>query len=151
MKDAPNAQEAKKTVQSTVVEKSGPGEIYICKKGDTYTSIAKKHGITVKELKDLNSLKGEQIDDGMELKVDLKGDYSEYDKKFYTLSKDDKKWAEIAKKLKWNLLIWRNWTKELVRMNSTGKKILHREVATWFWQRRLCTSCGGTPLFYPYE
>ena len=35
----------------------------------------------------------------MELRIDPKGNYTEYNKKFYVLTKDDKKWAELAKKL----------------------------------------------------
>lgn len=99
VKEAPSSQQTKPDEKPAVEEKKGPGEIYVCKKNDTYTAIAKKYGITVKELKDLNGLKGEPIDDGNELKVDPKGDYSEYDKKFYTLTKEDKKWADLAKKL----------------------------------------------------
>ncbi|MBK6444761.1 MAG: OmpA family protein [Bacteroidetes bacterium] len=100
VKDAAASVEAKKdSALAPVVDKTGPGEIYICKKADTYTAVAKKHGITVKELKDLNGIRGEQIDEGMELRIDPKGNYTEYNKKFYVLTKDDKKWAELAKKL----------------------------------------------------
>lgn len=80
-------------------EKKGPGETYVCKKADTYTSIAKQFGITVKELKDLNGIKAETIFEGMELKVDPSGDYTEFDKKFYTLEKGDDSYKNIAKKL----------------------------------------------------
>ena len=61
--------------------KSGPGEIYSCKSSDTYNSVAKLYSITVKELKTLNGIKNEQMEEGMELKVDPAGDYTEYDKK----------------------------------------------------------------------
>ena len=79
--------------------KSGPGEIYSCKSSDTYNSVAKLYSITVKELKTLNGIKNEQMEEGMELKVDPTGDYTEYDKKFYTLSKDEDSWKVVAKKL----------------------------------------------------
>jgi LysM repeat protein len=49
-------------------------------------------------LKTLNGLKSEQIYEGMELKVDPTGDYTDFDKKFYTLEKDDKSWKDLAKK-----------------------------------------------------
>jgi len=52
----------------------------------------------VKSLKALNNLKAEPIYEGMELKVTPDGDYSEFDKKFYTLEKDDKTWKDVAKK-----------------------------------------------------
>jgi peptidoglycan-associated lipoprotein len=84
---------------TTKVAQSGPGEIYEAKKGDTYFSISKKYNMTVKDLKSLNDLKGEQLYDGMELKVTPGGDYSEYDKKFYTLEKGEDSWAKVAKKL----------------------------------------------------
>ena len=80
-------------------KKEGPGEIYVCKKGDTYTSVSKTYGITARELKTLNDLKSEQIYEGMELKVDPKGDYTEFDKKFYTLEKGETSWKIVAKKL----------------------------------------------------
>jgi hypothetical protein len=35
----------------------------------------------------------------MELKVTQDGDYTEYNKKFYTLDKDDKMWKDLAKKV----------------------------------------------------
>ncbi len=79
--------------------KSGPGEIYICKKGDTYVTVAKAYDISVKDLKILNEIRSEQIFEGMELKVDPKGDYTEYNKKFYTLEKGEDSWKVIAKKL----------------------------------------------------
>jgi len=79
--------------------KTGPGEIYTAKKGDTYFSIAKQYEMTVKELKTLNNLRSEQLDEGMELKVTPSGDYTEYDKKFYTLEKGETSWSIVAKKL----------------------------------------------------
>ncbi|MEO8088107.1 MAG: hypothetical protein ABI763_14890, partial [Bacteroidota bacterium] len=42
----------------------------------------------------------ELIYEGMELKVTADGDYSDYDKKFYTLDKADKKWKDVAQKTK---------------------------------------------------
>ena len=79
--------------------KSGPGEIYIAKKGDTYFSISKNYGMTVKDLKTLNELKGELLYQGMELKVTAGGDYADYDKKFHTVEKGETSWAELGKKL----------------------------------------------------
>ncbi len=78
---------------------TGPGELYLVKKNDTYTSIAKTYNMTVKDLKVLNDLKGEQIYDGMELKVTPGGDYAVYDKKFYILGKGESSWSDVAKKL----------------------------------------------------
>lgn len=80
-------------------EKKGPGEIYSCKSTDTYNSVAKLYSISVKDLKTLNGIKNEQIEEGLELKVDPTGDYTEYDKKFYTLGKDEDSWKVVAKKL----------------------------------------------------
>lgn len=79
--------------------KSGPGEVYVCKKTDTYNSVAKQFSITVKDLKAVNGIKTEQIFEGMELKVEPNGDYTEYDKKFYVLVKGDDDWKTVAKKL----------------------------------------------------
>ena len=86
-------------VKEAAKEKSGPGELYTCQKGDTYVKIAKNFSITVKELKQLNDLRSEQIEAGMELKVDPKGNYADYDKKFYTLGKGEERYKDIAKKL----------------------------------------------------
>ena len=74
------------------------GDIYTAEKKDTYSSVAKKYNMDVKTLKALNDLKAELIYEGMELKVTQDGDYTEYNKKFYTLDKDDKKWKDVAKK-----------------------------------------------------
>ncbi len=79
--------------------KSGPGEVYTCQKKDTYLSVAKTYSITVKDLKSLNDIRSELIFEGMELKVNPAGDYTEYDKKFYTLGKGEDSWKVIAKKL----------------------------------------------------
>jgi peptidoglycan-associated lipoprotein len=84
---------------SAAAKPSGPGEIYVAKKNDTYNSIAKANSMTVKDLKTLNGLKGEQIYEGMELKVSMGGDYKEFDKKFYTVDKGENTWQIIAKKL----------------------------------------------------
>ena len=91
--------EVQKTEAPKVEEKKGPGEIYTCKKGDTYTAVAKQYSMTVKDLKALNGLKSEVIYEGMELKVDPAGDYSEYDKKFTTLEKGDDSWKALAKRM----------------------------------------------------
>ena len=86
-------------VEASEKPHAGPGELYVAKKGDTYTSISKQYGMNVKELKELNNLKGEVLFDGMELKVTKDGDYTEYDKKFYTLEKGDDSFNAVAKKL----------------------------------------------------
>ncbi len=87
------------TIKEGTTQPTGPGEIYTAKKGDTYFSIAKTYSITVKNLKTLNGLKGETLSDGMELKVTMGGDYTEFDKKFYTLEKGENNWSVISKKL----------------------------------------------------
>ncbi|WP_421383122.1 LysM peptidoglycan-binding domain-containing protein [Bacillus salacetis] len=43
--------------------------IHIVQKGDTLYSLAKKHGVTVKELKEQNSLKSDQINIGQTIKL----------------------------------------------------------------------------------
>ncbi len=88
-----------KEAKDTTKVKSGPGELYVAQKKDTYVSIAKTYGISVKDLKALNDIRAEQIFEGMELKVDPTGDYSDYNKKFYTLGKGEDSWKVIAKKL----------------------------------------------------
>jgi LysM repeat protein len=76
-----------------------PGKIHVVEKGDTYQKVAKRYGITQQELKKINNLKSEPIYEGMELKVEANGNYTEYDKKFYELQKEDKSWSSVAKKL----------------------------------------------------
>jgi peptidoglycan-associated lipoprotein len=113
-----------KKVETEKPKKTGPGEIYKADKKDTYGSVAKKYGIDVHTLKTINGIKSEQIYEGMELKVEPDGDYTDFDKKFYTLEKDDKKWKDLAKKLSVN-------EKELKKMNPqidedqfhTGRRI----------------------------
>lgn len=77
----------------------GPGEIYVAKKADTYNTVAKQYGMTLKDLKTLNGLKGEMIQEEMELKVTMNGDYSEYDKKFHVVEKGENTWAVLSKNL----------------------------------------------------
>lgn len=77
----------------------GPGELYVAKKGDTFFSISKNFNMIVKDLKTLNGLKGELLYEGMELKVTIGGDYTAYDKKFYTIEKGEDSWSALAKKL----------------------------------------------------
>jgi len=84
---------------ATEAAAKGPGEIYVAEKKDTYSSIAKKYNMDAQTLKKLNGLKAELIYEGMELKVDPNGDYSDYDKKFYILEKGETKWKDIAKNL----------------------------------------------------
>ena len=49
--------------------KGGGGKYYTVKKGDTLSKVAKKHGISVKELKRKNGLKRDAIHVGQKLKV----------------------------------------------------------------------------------
>ena len=49
--------------------KSGSGHYYTVRKGDTLSSIARKHGISVATLKKRNGLKGDNIRVGQKLKV----------------------------------------------------------------------------------
>jgi len=78
---------------------SEPGKIHTAEKGESYQKIAKMYAITQIELKKLNDLKNEAIYEGMELKVEKNGNYTAYDEKFYVLTKDDKSWSSVAKKL----------------------------------------------------
>ena len=55
--------------------------------------------MTLKDLKTLNGIKAEQIREGMELKVTMDGDYSDYDAKFYVLEKGEDSWSKVAKKV----------------------------------------------------
>ena len=115
--EVPTKVEIKEVVKVT-------GDIYTADKKDTYSSVAKKYNMDVKSLKALNDLKSELIYEGMELKVTPDGDYTEYDKKFYTLEKEDKKWKDVAAKTKLK-------ESDLKKMNKntdedqfhTGKKI----------------------------
>ncbi len=75
------------------------GKTYVVEKQDTYTSVAKKFSISMKDLKEINGIKGEQLVAGMELKVEKNGDYTEYDSKFYSLEKGDDSYSKVAKKL----------------------------------------------------
>ena len=101
-----------------------PGKIYIAEKKDTYMSIAKKFELTVKDLKALNGLKGEQLFEGMELKVDKDGDYSEYDRNFYTLDKGDDSYSKVAKKLNMKSSDLKKWNKGVDEDTfRPGKKI----------------------------
>jgi peptidoglycan-associated lipoprotein len=93
------SKETEVKVEEAPGSKSGPGELYTSQKGDTYVSIAKNFGISVKDLKSLNDLRSEQIVAGMELRVDPKGDYTEFDKKFYLLLSGELKYKDVAKKL----------------------------------------------------
>jgi len=101
-----------------------PGEIYTATKKDTYSSIAKQYNMDVKTLKTLNNLKAELIYEGMELKVTPDGDYTEYDKKFYTLEKDDKTWKDVAKKTNLKEPDLKKMNKQVDEKEfRTGKKI----------------------------
>lgn len=97
-KEEPKVEEVKQSepVKEVVKEK---GRVHTVAKSETYNSVAKKYGITLKELKTLNGIKTELIRESMELKVDMNGDYTEFDSKFYTLDKDDDSWSKVAKKV----------------------------------------------------
>ena len=69
--------------------KSEDGDYYIVKKGDTLWSIAKKYGMTVDKLKDINSLNSNMITIGMKLQLNNNS-------KQYVVKKGDTLWS-IAK------------------------------------------------------
>ena len=73
------------------------GLLHVAAKGETYGAVAKQYGLTLKDLKTLNGIKAEQIHEGMELKVQMDGDYSEFDAKFYTLDKGEDSYYKVAK------------------------------------------------------
>ncbi len=101
-----------------------PGKIYSAEKKDTYMSIAKKFELTVKDLKTLNGLKGEQVYEGMELKVEKDGDYTEYDRNFYTLDKGDDSYSKLAKRLNLKTSDLKKWNKGVDEDTfHPGKKI----------------------------
>lgn len=72
--------------------------IYIVKKGDTLKSIAKKHGITVNELKRTNNLKRGKLKTGQEIMVNAK----RHESNTYTVRKGDTV-HKIAKRFKINV------------------------------------------------
>ncbi len=91
--------------------------IYVVKKGDTLTSISKRYGVSVKELKKLNQLSSSR------LKIDQQLIIREQKPKVYTVKKDDTIYA-ISKRFKINI-------EELKEINSLetyllkpGQKIL---------------------------
>ena len=53
----------------------------------------------MKDLKTINGIRSEQISEGMELKVEKDGDYTDFDSKFYTLEKGDDSYSKVAKKV----------------------------------------------------
>lgn len=59
---------SKKEIKQNVAE-----ETYTVKRGDTLETIAKKYGLTVKEIMDYNNMRDEKIFAGDELKIPLKG------------------------------------------------------------------------------
>ncbi|MEO0312585.1 MAG: hypothetical protein RIQ89_2242 [Bacteroidota bacterium] len=101
-----------------------PGKIHTVAKGDTYNTIAKKYGLVLKDLKTLNGIKAEPITEGMDLKVEMGGDYAAFDAKFYTLEKDDDSWSKVAKKLNVKVADLKKLNKGLDDdMFRAGKKI----------------------------
>lgn len=57
------------TARSGSASKSGSGHYYTVRKGDTLSSIARKHGVSVQTLKKRNGLKGDNIRVGQKLKI----------------------------------------------------------------------------------
>ena len=58
-----------KAMQSSFTDIASNGDRYIVKNGDTLEKISKNHGISIKELKDLNHLEKDTIFAGQKLKV----------------------------------------------------------------------------------
>ncbi len=115
------SQTAAKVVETEV---TGPGEIYVAKKNETYNTIAKQYEMTVKDLKTLNGLKGELIYTGMELKVTPNGDYTEYDKKFHIVEKGETSWSILAKNMSMNASDLKKMNREIDEKDlRIGKKI----------------------------
>ena len=95
----------------------GDGEVYVVRKGDSLYEIAKKHGLGLSTLKQMNNLRSNRIYPGMKLKVSGKtssstttvNNNSDSEKVVYKVQKGDNLY-EIAKKFnvkikdicKWN-------------------------------------------------
>lgn len=99
LEDKPDSGLVEATTTAAAEQPKEPGKIHTAEKGDTYQKISKRYGITQQELKKLNGIKTEPLYEGMELKVEPNGNYTEYDSKFYELQKDDKSWSSVAKKV----------------------------------------------------
>lgn len=81
-------------------EKPEPGEIYIVKGRESIGVIARKKKIKIQILKKLNGgLRGVRPFEGMQLKVDPKGNYEEWDATHYKIAKKGETFKSIAKKL----------------------------------------------------
>jgi FOG: LysM repeat len=74
-KETNSKKETKKETKKTSKKESERNKelTYVVQKGDTLETIAKKYGLTVKELMDYNDMKDEKIFAGDELKIPPKG------------------------------------------------------------------------------
>lgn len=80
----------------TIPEEPQEENIYIVQKGDTLWSIARKTGLTVDELKEINNLTSNTISIGQQLKLEKEKEPIE--ENIYIVQKGDSLWA-IARKL----------------------------------------------------
>lgn len=58
---APSAAPAPGTAPATATDPATSGQVYIVKSGDTLTSIAEKHGTTIRAIRNANNLKTDRI------------------------------------------------------------------------------------------
>jgi peptidoglycan-associated lipoprotein len=79
-------------------EEAAPGEIYIIEKRESFGIIARKNKISIQQLKKLNGgLRGVRAVVGLQLKIDPKGDYTEWDETHYQVKKRNENFKSIAK------------------------------------------------------
>ena len=109
--DETNTKKESKTEDKKVAKKKKSQKKYIVKSGDTLWSIAKKHNISIKKLRELNNLKNKDIIlDGMVLIVEGE-----------VVKKKSTKSVKVAKKTKKK--------KTKVALKKNRKKSRHRDVS----------------------
>ena len=77
-----------------------PGKIYIVKGRESFGVIARKNKIKIQDLKKINGgLRGVRPFDGMQVKVEVDGNYEEWDASHYKVQRKGETFKSIAKKL----------------------------------------------------
>jgi peptidoglycan-associated lipoprotein len=77
-----------------------PGEIYVMKDRESFGIIARKFKINIRDLKELNGgLRGVRPFEGLQLKVEVGGDYTKWDETHYQVQPRETSLDDIADKL----------------------------------------------------
>lgn len=98
--DTPEGVDPRDVIEAARNQEPSAGEIYVLTKKESFGAIANRYKMNMRDFKALNGgLRGVRPFEGLQLKVEAKGNYEAWDASHYQVQRAGEKLKDIAKKL----------------------------------------------------